>query len=238
MKYVILISIFVLGLPMATHAAITNKSSASTNGLSTGGSVALDCTGADLILAYVYGAGTTFAQFTSVTYNGTSMSALNHIDETYLTGGNTSLTIWGLLAPASGSHNVTLNFTGGAFADVGASCYSGTQQSGLPDATASYNSNDTATSKTVNITTVAANSWTFMGTAENNDSGAAGTGSFLRQNVNSGYRMLFDSNTALSAGSNSMSYTYASGATAAIMVSFAPAGAAVATFNPWQFFTF
>lgn len=75
------------------------------------------------------------------------------------------LALFYLIAPSTGANNVVVTMSGStAQRLVAVSCsYTGAAQSGQPDAQASVLENDSVTSKTVTMTTVANNCWMFGG---------------------------------------------------------------------------
>lgn len=143
---------------------------------------------------------------TSVTFNSVSATLLQKFSGT---GADRILYVYGLLAPASGMHQVAINWTNVHLVQGGASSYSGVKQSGLPDAVQTNVSTTSATSLTTNITTVSDNDWLFcLEGGYSGDAGdpTAGTGATRRtHDATDGGWGAFDSNGAKSpAGSYSI----------------------------------
>lgn len=180
------------------------------------------CTGTNLlILAYVVDQSGVNDNVTGVTYNGVAMTQLIK-QQTY-----NKLYIYGLIAPATGSHSLIASRTNttGDFVVIGSS-YMGVKQSGLPDATATNNLSSTGSIGTT-ITTVADNSWAFLG-VDNGGSATitASTNATLVATQAADVTSAFDNQGAgaiTPAGSFGMTTTNGSSVnTNTVMVSFAP----------------
>jgi hypothetical protein len=133
--------------------------------------------------------------------------------------------VWGLIAPDTGTHPVVITMSGvPTWGIIGcAASYTGVNQTGLPDATQVQTS--TAATVTGTITTVADNSWVFAMAGGGVYALAASTGfNLLNAPEATTYRMSGDSNGAVTpAGNYSMSVTTTAGWTTHMdMVSFAP----------------
>lgn len=174
------------------------------------------CTGSNLVLLVGVETITTCS---GVTYNGVAMTQL----VTTNVGGVVNY-LFGLVAPATGANNVVVSFTGGStYCRAVAASYTGVSQTGLPDATGSNTIAGSSTTMTTTLTTVANNCWTALFTFTTVPGATAGTGTTLRKADAQSYAILFDSNGAVVAGSNSLIINYTSGTgTVGVMVSIAP----------------
>lgn len=187
------------------------------------------CTGSDRIL--FVGAFGDFATdaITGATYAGAAMTL---VDKRQITG-DRWVYLFYRIAPATGANNVVVSANASIAIGGDSASYTGAKQSGQPDASAT-NVAGAATSITTSVTTIADNCWTIL-LAKNNGGGdpSAGTGSTRRAFGNE--MGIFDSNAAITpAGAYSMQVTANSSNWAAVMASFAPATAAVATKRVWR----
>lgn len=89
---------------------------------------------------------------TGVTYNGVAMT---NVAGASIDGGSQCSSLWYLIAPDTGAHNVVVNFSGGQYGRAAAISFTGAAQTGQPDAAAEADSSHDATSSLA-ITTVAA----------------------------------------------------------------------------------
>lgn len=138
------------------------------------------------------------SDISGITYNGAAMTKI-----TAMSWNNTQMayeTCWYKLAPSTGSsYNVvvTLAHAGGYNTSMAAS-YSGVQQSGIPDASATNNA-ASGTTFALTVSSSANNCW-HVGASFTNQASAisAGSGTTARTNsAGTGYRgMLCDSNAA------------------------------------------
>lgn len=162
----------------------------------------------------------------SITYNGAGMTLA--AKRTVEGSSNRFIYLYYLIAPATGSNSVSVDFSSSHFILAGAISYTGAKQSAQPDATANSNAGSNVTSWATSVTVVANNSWAIVVEQGFNSSNlpAAGTGSTLRQvDAAFGTMAMFDSNGPLAAGSRSMTTTRTTAPTSWIshvMVSFAP----------------
>lgn len=191
-------------------------------------------------LLLVYLVSVTSIDDDACTYNGTSMTKLNELD---FTADGTDQYVFGLINPASGTH--TISCTDGTTDTkllVGSS-YTGVKQTGLPDSAPTPNSSLLAINLTQNFTTIADNSWTFIGGRAGGATGvSADSGSSLIVKVASHPQTAaFDAGPITPAGSKSMAINSSGDGNvkmATVGVSFAPFAASVSSFNFWQFFGF
>jgi hypothetical protein len=156
-------------------------------------------------------------------YNGVAMTLIDKVSvET-----NIWNYLWYLVAPDTGTHDVVFANSGAATLTTicAASSYTGADQSSPIEAdTTNTASGSPVTSITTGLTN-AADAWTIL--FSRNDAGAqsAGAGSTQRVEDDTYSVGLYDSNAALSAGSNSMTVNFSSSPTVAatVMASFCPA---------------
>jgi len=132
------------------------------------------CTGSNRIL--FVGAIVRTNSISGVTYNSVAMTQIG----SPVTNVNDKISLWYLIAPATGSNNVVITQTGSSVINGCAISYTGAKQSGQPDA---YT--DTAQASAANqdgtVTTVADNSWAVMYAYDaTTGSSSAGTGTTLR----------------------------------------------------------
>lgn len=187
-------------------------------------SVSHTCTGSDLLLWVGILDDGGSGNITGVTYDSVSMTK---IDETQHTGSQ-FISLWYLINPSTGANDITSTGTSSSSPSIRGSSYTGAQQSGVPDDTATVTA-ATRTTTTGTVTTVADNAWTLM-LGRAGATMSAGSGTTIRVGTGAG-PMLFDSNAAITpAGSSSLIFTNSSSTTDAIIVSFAPAVAV--TFIP------
>lgn len=166
--------------------------------------VAHTCTGSNLLLyAYVCTvAATDFA--VTATYNAVSMTSIT--SGFLISSGNARMSNFYLLNPATGSNNIV--FTPNASANMGSvnTSYTGVKQSGQPDASGTVSSSvASGGTQTLTLTTVAGSCWFIASAFGAGDLPNASTG-FTSRGTNGNNRG-GDSNSALSAGSNSVSVT-------------------------------
>ncbi len=200
-------SFTLLGVSRAVSSAATIAFDASSDGGSATGvtswSWAHTCSGSNRILWIAVLATFNGDNVTSVTYNGvaaTRAAILNLTTSTYRGY------LYYLVAPATGSHNVTVNCTNANNIFGRAASYTGASQTGVPDA--STTKLVSASSISTPLTTVADACWTIASvhptSTPNNCS--AGTGTTLRGTFSaSAFAAIVDSNGAISpAGSTSL----------------------------------
>ena len=128
--------------------------------------------------------------------------------------------LWGLADPPGGTNNLVISNSGFHYMAAVIKCYTGVDESTIPDSTSASTDNAIfATSLTMSTTTVADNAWTFYAIVCANTSSAAsaGTGSNLVGQLLSagggtnGSISLFDSNGPHTpAGAKSMQATHGS----------------------------
>ncbi len=171
------------------------------------------CTGSNLILwvGVVSGDNT----MTGITYNGVSLTQVGSSFQL----GTEFLTLWYLIAPATGSNSLVITRSGTTNFMRGLSAsYTGVQQSGQPDAHQDGTSG--TNSVTDSVTVVANNSWCIaLGYA--NTSASTNATSVISVNA----VQLYDNQSFgdIPSGSFSMTITVGAGTVAIRMASFAPA---------------
>lgn len=175
----------VLGLGIFTEPAyadtIVFDATASGNASATSVTYSHTCTGSNLGLmvgvSSVTGPGSTYP--TGVTYNGVSMT---EIAGTRGAQGNTATTLFYLLAPATGAHNVVVTFAASAQIVSHSISWTGVKQSGQPDAS-NGNHGNAGTDSNVTFTTVASNAVMFAFTSQESNSQSVTANSPMTQRV-------------------------------------------------------
>lgn len=164
---------------------------------------------------------------TGITYNGVSMTKV--ADGLGHTGNLGDVTVYYLLAPASGANNVIVSFSPNNGGAVQVISYTGAKQSGQPDSSA-VRSNGGAGSFTLATTTVADNSWAVLfGQFDGGATPTAGTNTTLRGSIISSVFAMGDTNGVVHpAGSITMGLNNTSGSNSnGVIVSIAPTATAV-----------
>lgn len=179
------------------------------------------CTGSNLLLIVGVAAdpgGTDTV--TGVTYNSVAMTKIGASQNST---GEGVLTMWSLLGPATGAHNVAITRTGSVDRIYsGAVSYTGVKQSGFPDAN-NDTSNTGASSIAPSITVVASNCAAVMGAISNTATATASTNAVeLTTMGDLDYKLFESSSLTLSPGAYSMTVTGGTTGMAANTMSFAP----------------
>lgn len=179
--------------------------------------VAHTCTGLNGYL--VVGVLTNNSAYASgCTYNGVAMTRIQDLTA----DGTIRITIFGIVSPATGTHNIVATATGNTLIRLRASSYTGVLQTGQPDAKTTTAAGATSP-MTTTLATVLGNCWTMLFVRSTGATVTASTGSTERAiAATSGDTKFFDSNASLSAGNNSMAVTFPAGTAAAIMISLSP----------------
>jgi hypothetical protein len=174
-------------------------------------------TGSAPLLIACVGTNGTNDTVTGVTYNGVAMTQLGTVENTY-----NRLYIYGLLAPATGTHDIVVSNSASVGIRLRAASYSGAKQSGLPDAVATW-STASGTSTTMTVTTTVADCWLVAMARNGYDNYTIGANTVKRSPSADGETVLLDSNGPRSTGSNSLNATYAGAAnSASVTISIAP----------------
>lgn len=188
-------------------------------------------TGGSLTAAYTVAGNYLFVAVTAVgsggadtvtgaTYNGVAMTLLGKIE-----GANWNY-LFGLLNPATGSHNVVVSASSSLLTVVVAADYSGAGSIGA--AAAVTNSGTSTATLSTSITTVEDNCWCIMAGEGFNGSApqSAGAGTTLRaQDPTFGASALYDSNGVVHpAGSKTLTFQYGGSVAnlSAVLASLAP----------------
>ena len=193
------------------------------------------CSGSDRLL-WVHCWRRSGDAVTGVTYNGVAMTSLGTEILAQTTSGNAYLTLWYLVAPATGSNNVVVTSVSALTEHIdSASSYTGCSQTGIPDAQATL-SNTTQTNTTGTVTTVADNCWAIMFLRTQTGNSTAGASTTRRTDA-AGFTQTFDGNSPKTpAGSYSLNATHSNGQTGYWMASFAPVSVATTNSNFFAFF--
>lgn len=221
MKKFIIFLIFIL-LPLQSLAAIAFDAVGAGNATATSVTFAHTVTGSNTILFVgVYSSGGDFV--TGVTYAGTAMAQQNKVNDP---NGNTDY-IYMLVNPTTGTNNVVITRS-----DIDALCgrsvsYTGAAQTGQPDAKNTGNSGATTAGITVNVTTVADNSWGVMFGNNNQASIDSSSTNFTRRSA--AFSIAIGDTNAPKTPAGSLSMTMTNGGTSAVwaanMITFAPVAA-------------
>ncbi len=213
---------------------------ATQNGSGTTLTTALNCTGGNfLIVSTLY----TSEQITNVSYAGVNMTKV--IDQNVLVGGSGSVNnvqYWVLPAIASGSNNIVSTKVGTATTiKYSATCYSGVNQSTTVDNSIHVELQPSGSGNATTNMTTASGAWIV---ASVNSDGANDPDSAVNLTPRNGDGItsrvgISDSNTALSAGSNSFGYHVPGAADLFIIaISIAPPSVPVKALPPliigWQ----
>ena len=183
--------------------------------------IAHTCTGSNLLLLVGFITNNATDIITGVTYNSVAMTRLDAQQ-----GDDSSFYsyVYGLLGPATGANNVVVSASGTSLIWTCVTSYTGVAQSGLPDSSNSA-VNNTASSWTINTTTVADNCWVYCHNRGSDMTySSPDTARCTSNQSHSG-----DSNAAITpAGSYTINGTCAADVTHQTMIalSFAPATAA------------
>lgn len=152
-----------------------------------------DATGDDILfVGFWFNSGTD--DVTSVDFNG---DAMTRIDISFGVGGEI-ICLYYLLAPDSGSHTVTVNFSSTNLASGASGSYNGAQQSGVPDQHTVSNGPASGTSYTVTLSGVGSGAWTVLYQRDGSGGSSAGTGSTYRTGDESVGSSFYDSGGAVS----------------------------------------
>jgi hypothetical protein len=188
------------------------------------------CTGSDRFLAVmiVGDTGGGNDDITGVTYNSVAMTLADKIVDA---GIARYVYLYTLIAPATGANNVVVSATNSHFLGVIGASYTGVSQTGQPEVTSkTYSEADADGVLAHTITPTTANSWVILGAGgyAGGPLPQASTGSTLRVvDTSFGLIGLFDSNAALAASSQSLTWTYGGGSSGdmgSILIAIAPAG--------------
>ena len=182
------------------------------------------CAGSNLILFVVAGVHTNTATVTGVTYNGVALSSVG----TIANGGNSTVSLWYLVGPAKGAHEVVITANASdRIVGISAS-YTGVKQS-APLESSSTGGPTTNSSYSQAVTTVSDNCWAIMGGLADNGGVrplTAGPNTVVRQQpeIAAYGTFLLDTGTPKSpAGVDVLNVTSGSQKFVGVMACFAPA---------------
>lgn len=131
--------------------------------------VAHTCTGSNRIL-WVMGFTTGNDTVTGITYNAVAMTQA--VKKT--TASSQTVYLYYLVAPATGANNIVLSDSGTNNLTIVGMSFTGASQTGVPDATSS--NNNTGTTASVSLTTIADNCMVVAGYRFNTGTKTAGAG--------------------------------------------------------------
>lgn len=176
------------------------------------------CSGTNRIL-FVEAGQRNASTVSGITYNGVAMTQIGTVLHPPLTTSDGNY-LYYLINPATGAHNVSIAYGGGADLRGSSVSYTGAKQSGVPDQSTTLTGSATSNSMSL---TLGANSWSIMCIGMDGGTATAGTNSTYRTD-NVGITEFFDSNGA-NTGSFTMSFTAPGGGTSysGFMVSILPA---------------
>jgi hypothetical protein len=177
------------------------------------------CTGSNLILFVASHSSTTTS---GVTYNGAAMTKITQ----KTLGSGAELSLWYLIAPSTGAHNVVATGSGGApTVSAWSASYTGVQQRSQPDASGVAGPT-TSTSFSQSLTSVADNCWAiWAGFTASGSTDTAGSNTVLRvQDIALVGLFLADTGAAKTpAGTDTMNMTASASVTwETIMATFVP----------------
>lgn len=196
-------------LPHSAYAAIAFDSAAQGVGLSVNQECFSQTVSGSNTLLFVSSIATSGGTLTTATYNGVSMT---QIGTTQTNGSGTSLALYYLINPATGSHNVCVNSLGTPAVLAGdASSYTGALQSGVPDA--QHGATGTGTTISNSVTVVGSNAWIVTAAINDADASASSGTNYLQRAPPgaSSSIVLGDSNGTVGTGSQNVSFTINSG---------------------------
>lgn len=161
------------------------------------------------------------ANVTGVTYNGVAMTKI----DAAMTGSDPTWThLYGLLAPATGTHDIVASRTAASdMMFLVAASYTGVSQAtAIGSLTKTEGGGNAATSFSGTLSTSADNSWTVLACYNRGQGESAGAGTFQRVNGGNVTNM-FDSNGPITpAGSTSLNVNQNSNNYGYVMVAFGP----------------
>jgi len=179
------------------------------------------CTGSDRVLIVGIGTfnSTGGGKISGITYNGVSMTLVAEASAQ----SNIYSSMWYLIAPSTGANNIVASFASQTYDWCASASYTGVAQSGFPDASSS--GNNTSTSITGTVTTIADNAWTVMTPLCNAAGITGGTGTTVRAiSPTNGRQAICDSNGDITpAGSSSLIVNCNNDSNAQVIVSMEPA---------------
>ena len=196
------------------------------------------CTGTDRVL-YVFGHDTNTAGptiVTGVTYAGVAMTKVVELDAN-ASFNDRAITMWRLVAPATGANNVVVSAAGANNLRFASSSYTGVDQTTPENGTDTSTGTSVATIST-DITTSVADCWMLQFSKDQNGNRTYtnSTGDNIRNNTDAGGHMFCDTDASFSAGLNTITNTMTSTSLGALAVAIRPVAAATNTGNFFAFF--
>jgi len=171
----------------------------------------------------------TSSAVTGATYNSVALTKVNDVT----LASDRVWDSWILVGPATGSHTLAVASSTSTQQYLGAVSYSGTLQSGQPDASASQAQNGTG-GLSGSLTVGTANCWLVYMAGERGITSTANSPGVARNNgINIGF---YDSNATVATGSNAVTITVNTTGSSAGMVMVSIKTAASATVNSGFFF--
>jgi len=182
------------------------------------------CSGNNRILFVYAGIYSGSYDITGVTYNGVSLTKIDGQAQ----DGNNKISLWYLINPDSGTHDVSITTNDTVDLWGGAVSYTGVSQTD-PINASSKGATGAATSFALSVTTDLDKCWSIMGVLNTGGAITAGAGTTLRENDTASHLGILDSNSAISpAGSNTLTAEDSNQIWGGVMAAFEPA----ATFIP------
>lgn len=171
----------------------------------------------------------TLAQYAGV--NMTLISFISDLD-------NADVWVYYILNPAIGANDIHFTSSTADLRRITATSYNGVSQVGFPDATGTGSPKNqiAGTSLQGSITTVADNSWLWMGGCVGSAAVTAGTNTTLRTNSTGDYTTSDSNGAQTPAGAYSLNWSFSLSAANAVYFSFAPAVAATTANFGWFLF--
>lgn len=120
--------------------------------------------------------------FTSLTYNGTTMSSIGSV-ASYNGAGNHGYMYY-LVAPSTGANNIVLSISASRLIACSASSFVGVKQTGIPDASYINAGDGSSNNFSMTMTTVADNAWLVGGNTNLDGVCVAGSNTNLRDDDN------------------------------------------------------
>jgi hypothetical protein len=186
---------------------------------------------------YVFGhdRATGATQVTGVTYSGVAMTKVVELDGTATTN-DRAITMWRLVAPATGANNVVVTSSVSNNLRFASSSYTGVDQATPENGTDTSVGTAVATIST-DITTTAENCWMLQFSKDQNGNRTYTntTGDNIRNNTDAGGHMFCDTDASFATGLNTITNTMTSTSLGALAVAIRPVATAT---NTGAFFSF
>lgn len=188
------------------------------------------CSGSDRIL-FVTSARATARTITGITYNGVSMTQIS----TKATSYGTTVELWYLIAPSTGTNNVVISLDSSGNLTGGAISFTGAKQSGQPDAQSTGGDpTNTVTTYSPSVTSVADNSFAVCAlVCASGSSLTAGSNTTIGSQpevTQYGSAFIYSTSAKTPAGTFTLNVTSSAQVIVSVMASFSPS--VTATFTP------